>query len=210
MKDMLESMKHTLISQASAQMANLQCADHEELGAAIDMIKDIEEALYYCAITEAMEENKEKTNDPMRTENTYYYTERYLPTPEYYYRDIDRYPGEKMYYSDGSSSSGSGNTSGGNGPSNSRSSMTSNYQSIREYPIELRDWREGRSPLSRRTYMESKEMHADKTKQLKDLEKYMQELTMDMKEMVENASPEEKQLLQKKISNLSSTIEQMK
>lgn len=210
MKDALKSMKHTLIAQTQAQIANLQCADYEELGAAVDMIKDIEEALYYCAITEAMEENKEKSGDAMENTNTYYYTERYLPSPDYY-RDIDRYPMEKMYYSgNGSNSSNSSNGSSSSGNMEGNRSSTSQYSSMREYPIDIRDWREGRSPLSRKMYMESKEMHADKTKQLKDLEKYMQELTVDIKEMMENASPEEKQLLQKKMSNLSSTIEQMK
>ena len=204
MKDALKAMNRTLIAQTQAQVANLQCADYEELGAAVDMIKDIEEALYYCAITEAMEENKEKSGDTMENTNTYYYTERYLPSPDYY-RDMDRYPMEKMYYSGDSSSNGGSSSS-----NNMGRSSTSQYSSMREYPIDIRDSREGRSPLSRKMYMESKEMHADKTKQLKDLEKYMQELTMDIKEMMENASPEEKQLLQKKMSNLSSTIEQMK
>lgn len=204
MKDALKAMKHTLIAQTQAQVANLQCADYEELGAAVDMIKDIEEALYYCAITEAMEENKEKSGDAMENTNTYYYTERYLPSPDYY-RDMDRYPMEKMYYSGDSSSNGGSSSS-----SNMGRSSTSQYSSMREYPIDIRDSREGRSPLSRKMYMESKEMHADKTKQLKDLEKYMQELTMDIKEMMENASPEEKQLLQKKMQSLSSTVEQMK
>lgn len=204
MKDALKAMEHTLIAQTQAQVANLQCADYEELGAAVDMIKDIEEALYYCAITEAMEENKEKSGDAMENTNTYYYTERYLPSPDYY-RDMDRYPMEKMYYSGDSSSNGGSSSS-----NNMGRSSTSQYSSMREYPIDIRDSREGRSPLSRKMYMESKEMHTDKTKQLKDLEKYMQELTVDIKEMMENASPEEKQLLQKKMSNLSSTIEQMK
>lgn len=204
MKDVLKAMKHTLIAQTQAQMANLQCADAEELGAAIDMIKDIEEALYYCAITEAMEDNKDKEESPVEQANNYYYTERYLPTPDYY-RDMDRYPMEKMYYTNSSSGSNSNNSSG-----SGNSGSTSQYSSVREYPIDIRDSREGRSPLSRKMYMESKEMHADKTKQLKDLEKYMQELTVDIKEMMEKASPEEKQLLQKKMSNLSSIVEQMK
>ena len=79
-----------------------------------------------------------------------------------------------------------------------------------EYPMEMRDSREGRSPMSRKYYMESKSMHQDKTKQLKDLENYMQELTTDITEMIDGASSEEKQLLQKKLSTLSSKIEQMK
>lgn len=74
----------------------------------------------------------------------------------------------------------------------------------------MRDSREGRSPMSRRYYMESKSTHQDKAKQLKDLENYMQELTTDVTEMIDGASPEEKQLLQKKLATLSAKIEQMK
>ena len=38
----------------------------------------------------------------------------------------------------------------------------------------------------------------------------MQELTTDISEMIDGASPEEKQLLQKKLTTLSQKIEQMK
>jgi transcription initiation factor IIF auxiliary subunit len=70
----------------------------------------------------------------------------------------------------------------------------------------IRDSREGRSGETRRMYMEHKSLHADKTTKMKDLEKYMQELTHDMTEMIEDASPEEKQLLQQKISTLAQKI----
>jgi DNA topoisomerase VI subunit B len=79
--------------------------------------------------------------------------------------------------------------------------------SEREMPVEFRDVREGRSPSSRRMYMESKELHHDKAKKMKELEKYMQELTLDIAEMIEDSSPEEKQLLHKKITALASKIE---
>lgn len=205
MKEALKTMKETLAHQTQAQIANLQCADYEELGAAIDMIKDLEEALYYCTVVEAMEK---PTEELQRGNNTYYYTERYMPMPnETYYRDIDRGYG-KMYYGDNmSSTSGNSNKSG---------SSTSNYQSGEEmpnssyeYPMPMRDMREGRSPVSRRMYMESKSSHQDKSKQLKELETYMQELTSDITEMINGASPEEKQLLQKKLQTLSTKIEQM-
>lgn len=74
-------------------------------------------------------------------------------------------------------------------------------------PIEFRDTREGRSPTSRKMYMESKELNHDKAKKMKELEKYMQELTLDIAEMIEDSSPEEKQLLHKKITALASKIE---
>ena len=55
-------------------------------------------------------------------------------------------------------------------------------------------------------YMESKEQHKDTNTKIHDLEKYMNELSMDITEMIEGASPEEKQMLQKKISTLASKI----
>ena len=58
--------------------------------------------------------------------------------------------------------------------------------------------------------MESKEMHKDKNTQMQELDKYVQELTTDMVEMIQDASPEEKQYLEKKITALASKIGQMK
>lgn len=198
MKETLKTMKEMLVGQTQAQIANLQCADYKELGEAVDMIKDLEEAIYYCTIVESMEgsgKEEEKYRMIPSENNTYYYTERYMPSE--YYRDMDR-PYGRMYYDGGNSSpSSNSNTSGG-------------HMNYREYPMEMmRDSREGRSPMSRRMYMESKEMHQDKSKQLKDLENYMGELTNDMTEMIKGASPEEKQLLQKKLVALSQKLEQM-
>jgi hypothetical protein len=47
-------MKENLISCIESQMCNIYEADAEELGEAVDMLKDLEEAIYYCTITEAM------------------------------------------------------------------------------------------------------------------------------------------------------------
>ena len=49
--EMLKSMKEILMSQAYSQMNHLDKVDAKELGEVIDMIKDIEEAIYYCAKT---------------------------------------------------------------------------------------------------------------------------------------------------------------
>jgi predicted TIM-barrel fold metal-dependent hydrolase len=70
----------------------------------------------------------------------------------------------------------------------------------------MRDNREGRSPVSRKMYMESKQMHKDKASQLQELEKYAQELTADMIEMIEDASPEEKQYLSNRLTALAAKI----
>ena len=52
----LETMKEQLMACAQGQMGNLQNVDAKELGEVIDMIKDLEEAIYYCTITKAMNE----------------------------------------------------------------------------------------------------------------------------------------------------------
>ena len=178
--EQLKHMKETLTSCAQSQMSHLDSVDTEELGEVIDMIKDLEEAIYYCTITKAME-GKEKEG------GNHYYTE---------YRDMDR-PEGRMYYPDGNSSNHTSMPSG---------NSTRSYMEW-EYPME-RDRREGRSPMSRKTYMEAKEMHQPKTTQMKELEKYLQELTSDIIEMIQDASPEEKSFLEKKITALASRIGQ--
>jgi hypothetical protein len=52
-------------------------------------------------------------------------------------------------------------------------SMSSNSGSSSSNYTEPKDYREGRSPMSRRMYMEAKEMNKDKAIQLRELEKYM-------------------------------------
>ena len=137
----LQEMKRQITCAVECALCDITNADTHELGEAIDMIKDLEEAIYYATITEAMNEK----------ENTY---------KEYIYDDTDEY--------------------------------------------------EGHSHKNRRMYMEAKEMHKDKATQLKELERYMQELTVDIVDMIEDASIEEKQYLEKKISALATKIGQMK
>ena len=139
-------MRDTFIEQVQAQLGHLECVDTKEMGEVIDIIKDLEEAIYYCTITKAMQE---KAGNEM-----YYYTEH-------------------------------------------------------EHLRTQRDKREGASPLSRKHYLEVKSTNADKVTQVKELEKYMNELTSDIIEMIQDASPEEKQLLHKKMQMLTSKIEQI-
>lgn len=73
------------------------------------------------------------------------------------------------------------------------------------------DAREGRSGMSRRSYMETKEMHKsntpeDKQQKMKELEKYMGELSGDITEMISDASAEEKSLLKTKLQTLVQKI----
>ena len=61
MEDRLKIMKESLMTCAQEQMNHLDSVDAEELGEVIDMIKDLEEAEYYCTITKAMKEKEDET-----------------------------------------------------------------------------------------------------------------------------------------------------
>jgi hypothetical protein len=149
--DRLKHMKETLTCFIENQMSHLEQVDTKELGEAIDMIKDLEEAIYYCTITEAMHK-----------------TEKHSQWQE---RDMDRHQG-RMYYPYREPMCYEEDYTGYfNGDNRHREF----YE--KETPMEVSDYREGRSPKNRRMYMEAKETHQDKVTQMRELEKYMQELT---------------------------------
>ena len=60
--EQLKAMKEQLTSIVQGQLAHIDSVDTKELGEAVDMIKDLAEAIYYCRITEAMDESKNKGN----------------------------------------------------------------------------------------------------------------------------------------------------
>ena len=170
-----KQIKESLLNAIQAQVGQgLKEADTKELGEAIDMLKDMEEAMYYCSIVEAMEESKEDEKHS-----------RIYP-PHYNMRN---YENERMYYD-------------GNRPY-----MGHPKEGYYPYPEEIRDYREGKSPITRRTYMESKELHHDKAKQMQELDKYMKELTDDILEMINGATPEERQMLSQKLTTLATKVQ---
>lgn len=213
----LKHIKEALVSSVESQIGNLHNVDAKELGEVVDMVKDMEEAIYYCSITKAMKEREEEEKAELKElkNRRNYMPIYYNQQPQYYpdYRDMDR-EGGRMYYSGGGSSSGgnsggsSGGSSGGNSGGNSGGSSRGYYEPMddRRYPMEIRDVREGKSSISRKNYMESKEMHKGAPEQMKELEKYVQELSQDITEMISDASPEEKSVLQQKLSILASKI----
>ena len=96
-------------------------------------------------------------------------------------RDLDRMSHGKMYYSE---------------------PMSGDQMSTGTH-----DAREGRAGMSRRSYIETKEMHhgdsaADKDAKMKELEKYMKSLSEDVTELFSGMSPEEKQLTKTKLTTL--------
>lgn len=177
-----------------------------------DMVKDfaeakkcIVEACYKTAIAEAMEESEygEDYDEDGRIRRYYRgqprdsrgrymrrnYSEPYPDAMSDWYdrehmRDMDRHQG-RMYYTEPNGNTG--NMSG------------------------MRDAREGRSGMSRRTYMESKELHSantaeDKQVKMRELEKYMRELSDDITEMIAGATNEEKSVLKNKLQALMQKV----
>lgn len=145
-----------------------------------------------------------------------YYTEPYpMEMMSEEMRDMDRMDG-RLYFpntSGGGSNQSSENMNGGGSSSGSQGG-SSNSGGSRNYGGEsgnssnnMRDSREGRSGMSRRGYMETKEMHKgntaeDKQAKMKELEKYMGELSGDITEMISDATPEEKSMLKSKLQAL--------
>ena len=202
----------------------IENVDTKELGEVIDMIKDLSEAkekvikgCYYKTLMEAMEEaeyGEDYDEDgPMDLGRRGYRGQRrdsrgrYMSSRRGYdeimpmdyrqmeqMRDMDRDGMSRMYYS---GSNGGSNSSGG--------SMNSGNMSGG------RDYREGRSGQTRRSYMEKKELHKsntaeDKQAKLKELEAYMADLSSDITEMINGATTEEKNMLKTKIQTLAQKI----
>ena len=221
----LKWMKDSLICVVENQLCNLGEVDTEELGDAIDMIKDLEEAIYYCTVTEAMNKQGHEMSMEMKKgdhqqkpeDDRMYYSGGY---PAMYADNGRRRRADGTFYAEGGqnyanggqSNSGGGQNymyAGGQNYADSGGTNSSNGRNYYDDPM-WRDEREGRSPMSRKMYMEAKHTNKDKATQLRELEKYMQELSSDVTEMIADASPEEKQYLEKKITALASKIGQMK
>ena len=209
----------------------------EEMGEAVDMIKDLCEAEYKAVIVKSMkkadEEEEEYNKELLRTlkdeygeeggrryydEYRYMRTGRYAPKgkgsyvgrrgyedPPYWHRypgdmtdmdydsmermrDMDRLSRGRMYYTDMSDRMGM-------------------IDQPRSGSIAERDMREGRSGMSRKHYMETKEQHKTNTQQDKDakmqsLDEYMKELSTDLTDMISDMTPEERSLMKSKMSIL--------
>lgn len=195
----------------------IETLDTEEMGKVADIIKDLCEAEYYAKISVAMDEaeygedydhmgayDRKYYRGQPRSKTSGRYMKRgdgrrmgfeepnhYLPLEVYKdysaeeLRDMDRHLG-RMYYTEPMNSANTTQNSANNG--------------------NMRDSREGRSWNGRRYYMESKEMNKDKTEKMKHLEEYMKELSEDVTEMINGASPEEKTMLKNKMQVLMQKI----
>ena len=191
----LKTMKEQLMSCVQGQLGDISRVDAHELGEAIDMIKDLAEAIYYCTITDSMEKSNEIQKMGSSTVN--YYT---VPMNQTYpYMDdmsgMDRTK-RYMYYPNGGNATSSPSQTGGQ------------PMYYTEPTMEVRrDPREGTAYMRRRMYMESKQQHRDANSQMRELEAYLQELSSDITGMLKDASTEEKNVLRQKITTLASKIQ---
>lgn len=197
--DMLETLTEVAKCELDKGIENVNT---KEMGEVADMIKDLAEAEYYRKISVAMDESEYGVDydwegrkfyrGQMRDSMGRYvsgskmrrkgYKEIYMPKEDYanmdeLMRDIDR-PMGRMYYTENE-----------------------------EYDTRMM----GKSGRSRKGYMESKEMHKantpeDKKAKMTELEKYMQELSTDVTEMISDATQEEKNLLKSKMAMLMQKI----
>ena len=238
MHKMIECLTEKALAELDKGIENV---DTKEMGEVVDMIKDLNEAEYRAVIVKAMKEadeeeeeyNKEllrmlKTEygeeDGRRFYDEYRYktTGRYAPKgkgsyvgrrgyeePPYWHRypgdmtdmdydsmermrDMDRLSRGRMYYTDMSDHMGM-------------------IDQPRSGSSTERDMREGRSGISRKHYMETKEQHKANTQQDKDakmqsLDEYMRELSTDMTELLTDMTPEERTMLKSKMSVLMTKI----
>lgn len=200
MHDMIEKLTECAKSQFDK---GIESVDTCEMGKVIDMIKDLAEAMYYRTLTKTMDESEDEEilnmfdrygRDKRFYDHYRYENGRFAPkgrgtyrrnydepmwhmTPEMY-RDMDREPYGRMYYTE---------------------------------PTHMHDSREGKSGMSRRTYMDTRDAHKantqqDKEAKMHDLETYMRELSDDLTELIAGMIPEEKNLAKSKLSTLVSKM----
>ena len=190
----------------------LEAMDESEYGEDYDENGPMEERRYYRG------QPRDSRGRYMSRRGRRGYAEPYYHmTPEMYkehgpeyWRDMDRGEGRMYYSGGGNSTSGSGGMAGSGGTMSGNSGNSGG--GTRNYGGENgRDDREGRAGMARRSYLEAKESRPgmapeDKQHKAKELEKYMNELSSDITEMLTNASNEEKTVLKTKMQALLQKI----
>lgn len=240
----------------------IECVNTAEMGAVIDMIKDLACAEKDAREAKEMEKEEEdekeeekhmlrmlkeehgmSEEDSRRFYDAWRYkngrfapkgrgTRRGYEEPPYYHmnpdykmdladfkgktaeemRDLDRHTKGVMYYTDANIT--------GNVPA---TTSTGNIGNVRGYSDGYADgYSEGermgktkgatsRYDKAKRGYEETKEMHKgntpeDKQMKMRELEKYMKELSEDVTEMISDATPEEKTMLKSKLQTLAQKV----
>lgn len=84
----LKEIKNCLVATVKDQLSDLKKINAKELGEVVDMIKDLEEAMYYYSIIQAMEHSKKSESEEKSTNISYYMENdkninHYVPYMEY-------------------------------------------------------------------------------------------------------------------------------
>lgn len=226
MKKMLECVTEKSKAQLEASEENVDIA---VFSAEIDMIKDLSDSIYKSIIVKAMDDAEEDgelkdkimeltSGSEMRFYNdSRYKNGRYAPmrhyTEPYYYDPYMEYGmhdkrNGKMYY-----------------PMDTRPEMTRHYDGqsmtssdgssmngIQSYGGSAsRNYTESRYDHARRNYTETRDSHKsntpqDKEMKMRELEKYLTEMSNDVTGLVRDMTPEETELLRNKINVLATKI----
>lgn len=201
----IKSLKDRLIGMVEGQVnGNIADVDAKELGEVVDMIKDLSEVIYYCSVTDAMEESS--------NEEKKYYMDKYDPNTRYY---TNGYGSGMRNYTDIYSVGNDVPPRYYDGYSNAERTRDMDRSNSRMYytepknmwidSVNHRDYREGKAPVSRRMYMEMKDTKT-KDESMKDLEKYIHDMGDDLFEIVQNLDANERAIVKTKISNLATKI----
>lgn len=190
-----EKMLECVTEKLKAYMDNgFENADTNEVGAVSDVAKDLAETLYYSKIAKAMddaEEEDKKTEEFERMSGNsdrmfyggrhnpvrYYGTPYYNRMPQRTGYNDSNYEYDKMYYTD----------------SRNTGTSMSGYDTARRNYTETRDAHKGNTA-------------DDKEAKMRELEKYLNEMSADITGLVSNMSEEEKNLARNKISVLATKI----
>lgn len=188
-----------------------ECAEHEfakgidnvnpqEMGEVTDMMKDLAEAMYYRTLTKAMEETD--------VEETLAMMERFGDGRRFY--DDYRYKTSGRY-----APKGKGTYVGRRGydepPYWHREQEHERDMDMDAGRMYFTEPMESDYDKAKRMYTETKSIHntnstEDKEHKMKALEKYMQELGIDISDMLNGMTEEEKDMMRTKLSTLVSKI----
>lgn len=207
---------HEMIEKIS-ECAKCECengienVDTCEMGKVTDMLKDLSEAMYYRVLTNTMLESDaeevldmfDRYGEDRRYYDHYRYKNgRFAPKgkgtyrrgyeePPYYFMNPEMYKEHS--------------------PEWYRDMDREHGKMYYTETMPMRDAKEGKSGMSRRAYVESREMHKgntpeDKQKKMHDLEVYTKELAEDVTELITDMTAEEKALLKNKMQILIQKI----
>lgn len=197
MHEMIEKLSECAEYEFSKGVDNI---NPQEMGEVTDMMKDLAEAMYYRTLTKAMEESD--------AEETLAMMERFGDGRRFY--DDYRYKTSGRY-----APKGRGTYVGRRG-----FDEPPYWHREPEYERDM-DREDGRmyftEPMesdydrAKRMYTETKTIHSsnsteDKEHKMKALEKYMQELGIDISDMLNGMTEEEKDMMRTKLSTLVSKI----